>query len=190
MTSDQIHRQTTKPVGGSRLSDRLVPEIYGGFQGCRADVYQARCKFRSALSQIYDLCFSLSSRPLSPSPPLPWEPQVLTMRVVEWFHTGWGFQPGVLNAHGFGGAGNNAVCALPSEYFFSPSPNSSSPLFSPLFSHLLSAVVPTASSLQSRDIACAFIIFGNSVSDKIMSCVTFITFLSIVLKGNLLQIFT
>lgn len=127
---------------------------------------------------------------LAPSPPLPWEPQVLTMRVVEWFHTGWGFQPGVLNAHGFGGAGNNAVCALPSEYFFSPSPNSSSPLFSPLFSHLLSAVVPTASSLQSRDIACAFIIFGNSVSDKIMSCVTFITFLSIVLKGNLLQIFT
>lgn len=67
-TSDRINRQTTKPVGGSRLSERLVPEIYRGFQGCRADVYPARCKFRSAFSQIYDLCFSLSSRPLSLPP--------------------------------------------------------------------------------------------------------------------------
>lgn len=67
-TSDQINCQTTKPVGGSRLSERLVPEIYAGFQGCRADAYQARCKFRSALLQIYDSCFSLSSRPLSLPP--------------------------------------------------------------------------------------------------------------------------
>lgn len=112
-TSDQINCQTTKPIGGSRLSERFVPEIYGGSQGCRADVYRARCKFRSALSQIYDLCFPSA---LAPSPSLPWEPQVSVMRVVEWFHTGWGFQPGVLNPNGFGGTDNNAVCVLLPEY--------------------------------------------------------------------------
>lgn len=160
-TSDRINRQTTKPVGGSRLSERLVPEIYRGFQGCRADVYPARCKFRSAFSQIYDLpvCFSLSSRPLS----LP--PTGATgvgdegcgmisqkMRILPW-----SFKP---PPHGFGAADNNAVCVLPPEYLFSPSPKSSSPLFLPLFSHLLSAVVPRAGPLQSRDIACVFIIWG------------------------------
>lgn len=69
MTSDRINRQTTKPVGGSRLSEYLVLEIYGRFLGCAADVYQGCCKFRSARSQIYDLCFSLSAR--LPPPTLP-----------------------------------------------------------------------------------------------------------------------
>lgn len=69
-TSDGINRRTTKPVGGSRLSERFMSEIYGGSQGCRADIYQACCKFRSALSQIYDLCFpSATPLPLS-LPPL------------------------------------------------------------------------------------------------------------------------
>lgn len=142
------------------------------------------------VSPLTDLWFMFFPQLSPPSPSLPWEPQVSAVRVVEWFHTGWGFQPGVLNARGFGGAEHNAVFLLPPEYLFSPSPKSASLLFSPLFFHRLSAVVHRAGPLQSHDIACVFMIFGNSVSDKLMFCAAFIMLLSIVLKGSLLQIFT
>lgn len=69
MSSARINRQTTKPVGGSRLSEHLVLEIYGRFLGCAADVYRGCCKFRSARSQIYDFMFFPQRSPPSPSPP-------------------------------------------------------------------------------------------------------------------------
>lgn len=120
-TSDQIHRQT-KPVGGSRLSECLVPEIYGGFQKCRADVYQARCKFRSALSQIYDLCFSLSSRLLSLSPTgaTGVGDEGCGMISHRMRNPAWSFKRPWL-----GGVNNNAACVLPPEYLLSPSSKSS-----------------------------------------------------------------
>lgn len=182
MTSERIHCQTTKPADyqsawcrrfteGSRDGERMFTKLVvnSGQPSHRFMIYV----FPSALA---------------PSPSLPWEPQVSAVRVVEWFHTGWGFQPGVLNARGFGGAEHNAVFLLPPEYLFSPSPKSL--LFSPLFFHRLSAVVHRAGPLQSHDIACVFMIFGNSVSDKLMFCAAFIMLLSIILKGSLLQIFT
>lgn len=176
-TSDLINRWTTKPVGGSRLSEHLVQQIYGGFQGCRADIYQACCKFRSALSQIYDLCFTLRSSP----PFFPWEPQVLLLRFMEWFHTGWEFQPEVLNPCGLA-AQTTMLSALSSislahlqnlhRYCFPSS----------------SLCCCAASSLKSCVSTC---IFNTDyfVSDKLMSHAALII-LSILLKENLFETFT
>lgn len=116
--------------------------------------------------------------PEIPPPSFPREPQVLLLRFMEWFHTGWGFQLGVLNPHG-------SVAQTTMLSAFSRWRVSSAHLQKHhhhcfrLFPLILSAAVLPASSLKST---CIFNVCF--VSDKIMSHVAFIA-LSIVLKWNL-----
>lgn len=124
--------------------------------------------------------FMIYVLPWDPPPPpfLPQEPQVLLLRFMEWFHTGWGFQPGVLNPHG--SAAQTTMLSA-----FSRRSVSSAHLqkhhhhcFRP-FPLILSDAVLPASSLKST---CIFNVCF--VSDKIMFFVAFIA-LSIFFKENL-----
>lgn len=114
--------------------------------------------------------FMIYVLPWDPPPPsLPREPQVLSLRFMEWFHTGWGFQPGVLNPHG-SAAQTTMLSAFSCRSVSSARLQKHHRHCFRLFPLILSTAVFPASSFKST---CTFNVCF--VSDKIMSHVAFMT---------------